>query len=142
MKKPESLRQALNKSVPFIANNPECLSIFIDSGSVVSTLATSLSFEYRYTLNVIVMNFAGDQNLLMAPILGWLTQHQPDILANPERREDGFTFEADILNNTTSDISIDLKLTERVIIKEENGQMVVEAVDEPNPADPDEWGWK
>lgn len=142
MKKPESLRQALNKSVPFIANNPECLGIFIDTGSVVSTLAASLSFEYRYTLNVIVMNFAGDQNLLMAPILGWLTQHQPDILANPERREDGFTFEADILNNTTSDISIDLKLTERVIIKEENGQMVVEAVSEPNPADPDEWGWQ
>lgn len=142
MKKPESLRQALNKSVPFIANNPECLNIFIDSGSVVSTLAASLSFEYRYTLNVIVMNFAGDQNLLMAPILGWLTQHQPDILANPARREDGFTFEADILNNTTSDISIDLKLTERVIIKEENGQMVVEAVSEPNPADPDEWGWQ
>ncbi|MGL5991569.1 MAG: phage tail protein [Plesiomonas sp.] len=142
MKKPESLRTFLCEKVPALEDNPENLSLFIDKGSVVSTLATSLSFEYSYTLNVIVMNFSGNQNLLIAPIIAWLRVNQPDVLNNPEKRERALTFEADILNNKTCDISIDLMLTERVIVSEKGGKLVVEAVDEPSPADPDEWGWK
>ena len=141
MKKPESLRTFLCEKVPALEKNPENLSVFIDNGSIVSTVATSLSYEYRYTLNVIVMNFSGNQNLLMAPIVAWLRENQPDVLNNPEMRERALTFEADILNNTSCDISIDLMLTERVIVSEQNGKLVVEAVGEPSPADPDELGW-
>lgn len=41
------------------------LRIFVDNGSIASTLATSLSFEKRYTLNVIVTDFTGDFDLLI-----------------------------------------------------------------------------
>ncbi|CAI0905957.1 hypothetical protein FCL49_05140 [Serratia proteamaculans] len=58
---------------------------------------------------------------------------------NPDSRDKGFTFEVDILNNTTCDISINLKLTERVIVKEAGGQMVVEAIPEPEPPYADQW---
>lgn len=36
-------------------------------------------------------------------------RHQPDLIFNPDRRKTGFTFEADILNNTTADIMLHIE---------------------------------
>ncbi|WP_336282613.1 phage tail protein [Cronobacter dublinensis] len=132
MNKPQSLRHALNKSVPYVRENPDRLHLFVDNGSLVATAAASISWEYRYTLNVVVTDFTGDQNLLMAPILYWLRDNQPDALQNPDEREKLFTFEVDILGNGACDLSLNLKLTERVLAREVNGQMQVEAVPEPD----------
>jgi hypothetical protein len=132
MNKPQSLRSALNKSVPYVAENPDRLHLFVDSGQLVATSAASLSWEYRYTLNVVITDFTGDQNLLMAPVLLWLRENQPDALQNSEAREKLFSFEVDILANDRCDISMDLKLTERVIATVENGKAHIEAVPEPD----------
>lgn len=132
MNKPQSLRSALNKSVPYVADNPDRLHLFVDSGQLVATSAASLSWEYRYTLNVVITDFTGDQNLLMAPVLLWLRKNQPDALQNSEAREKLFSFEVDILANDRCDISMDLKLTERVIATVENGKAHIEAVPEPD----------
>ncbi|MFK3934791.1 phage tail protein [Pantoea agglomerans] len=132
MNKPQSLRSALNKSVPYVADNPDRLHLFVDSGQLVATSAASLSWEYRYTLNVVITDFTGDQNLLMAPVLLWLRENQPDTLQNSEAREKLFSFEVDILANDRCDISMDLKLTERVIATVENGKAHIEAVPEPD----------
>lgn len=132
MNKPQSLRSALNKSVPYVAENPDRLHLFVDSGQLVATSAASLSWEYRYTLNVVITDFTGDQNLLMAPVLLWLRENQPDALQNSEAREKLFSFEVDILANNRCDISMDLKLTERVIATIENGKAHIEAVPEPD----------
>ena len=137
MNKPQSLRNALNKSVPYVRENPDRLHLFVDNGSLVATAAASISWEYRYTLNVVVTDFTGDQNLLMAPILYWLRDNQPDALQNPDEREKLFTFEVDILGNGACDLSLNLKLTERVLAREVNGQMQVEAV--PEPDEPEEF---
>lgn len=83
MNKPQSLRAALNKSVAYVRENPDKLHLFVDKGSLVATGASSMSWEYRYTLNVVVEDFSGDQNLLMAPVLLWLTENQPDAINNP-----------------------------------------------------------
>lgn len=132
MNKPQSLRSALNKSVLYVAENPDRLHLFVDSGQLVATSAASLSWEYRYTLNVVITDFTGDQNLLMAPVLLWLRENQPDALQNSEAREKLFSFEVDILANDRCDISMDLKLTERVIATVENGKAHIEAVPEPD----------
>ncbi|WP_307746039.1 phage tail protein [uncultured Pantoea sp.] len=132
MNKPQSLRSALNKSVPYVAENPDRLHLFVDSGQLVATSTASLSWEYRYTLNVVITDFTGDQNLLMAPVLLWLRENQPDALQNSEAREKLFSFEVDILANDRCDISMDLKLTERVIATVENGKAHIEAVPEPD----------
>lgn len=132
MNKPQSLRSALNKSVPYVADNPDRLHLFVDSGQLVATAAASLSWEYRYTLNVVITDFTGDQNLLMAPVLLWLQENQPDALQNSEAREKLFSFEVDILANDRCDISMDLKLTERVIATVENGKALIKAVPEPD----------
>lgn len=46
-----------------------------------------MSWEYRYTLNAVIEDFSGDQNLLMAPVLLWLRDNQPDAINNPALRE-------------------------------------------------------
>ena len=130
MNKPQSLRSALNKSVQYVADNPDRLHLFVDSGQLVATSAASLSWEYRYTLNVVITDFTGDQNLLMAPVLLWLRENQPDPLQNSETREKLFTFEVDILANDRCDISMDLKLTERVVATTVDGKISIEAMPE------------
>lgn len=82
MNKPQSLRHALNKAVPYVRNNPDKLHLFVDNGSLVATGASSMSWEYRYTLNAVIEDFSGDQNLLMAPVLLWLRDNQPDAINN------------------------------------------------------------
>ncbi|WP_053140716.1 phage tail protein [Erwinia billingiae] len=137
MNKPQSLRKALNDAVPYVRENPDRLHLFVDNGSLVATSANSVSWEYRYTLNIVITDFTGDQNLLMAPVQFWLRDNQPDALQNTQEREKLFTFEVDILGNDRCDLSLNLKLTERVIAREVDGVMQVEAV--PEPEQPDEF---
>lgn len=133
MNKPKHLRQALNKAVPYLQANPDKLHVFIDNGSLVTTAARSMSWEYRYVLNLVIEDFCGDQNLLMAPIIAWLQVNQSDAINNPELREKLFSFEVDILNNEACDISINLHLTERVIVNSDGSVSSVIAVHEPEP---------
>ncbi|WP_370620297.1 phage tail protein [Pantoea ananatis] len=137
MNKPQSLREALNSAVAYLQENPDRLHLFVDRGALVATSAASVSWEYRYTLNVIITDFTGDQNLLMAAVMYWLRTNQPDALQNPTERDRLFTFEVDILGNGACDISINLKLTERVLAEEVSGVTEVRAVpesDEPEEA--------
>lgn len=82
MNKPQSLRSVLNKAVPYVADNPDRLHLFVDNCALVATSAGSISWECRYTLNVVITDFTGDQNLLMASIMFWLQENRPDRLQN------------------------------------------------------------
>ena len=57
MNKLKSLRDYLLANIPTLAQNPERLLIFADKGKVISN-SLSLSFEYDYTDNLIVTDFA------------------------------------------------------------------------------------
>ncbi len=98
----QSLRRALNNAVPYVRDNPDKLHLFIDNGSVVATEQRHFHGNYRYTLNVVIVDFSGDQGLLMAPVVVWLTENQPDAIHNPELREKLLSFEVDILRNDIS----------------------------------------
>ncbi|PTA84917.1 phage tail protein, partial [Kluyvera sp. Nf5] len=115
MLKPDSLRKALTDAAPVLAANPDMLRLYVDGGNIAATLATSLSFEKQYTLNVIVTDFTGDFDLILVPVLAWLREHQPDILSTDSGQKKGFTFEADINSDSSFDISISLLLTERTL---------------------------
>lgn len=131
MKKPDSLRRALTGAVTELAQNPEKLHCFIQEGRISSTSARSLSFEYAYTLEIIVTDYNADPDTIIVPILAWLRVHQNEMLSNPELMQDGFSFEADILNHDTVDLAIKLKLSERVGVHEEEGHYVIEHYEEP-----------
>lgn len=114
MLKPADLRNELARSVPALAADPDKLHVFIDSGRIEASGTRALAFVYRYTLNLIVTDWADDIDMLTVPILAWLKKHQPEIFGNPDTWRDGFSFEAEILDNDKIDISIKLKLSERV----------------------------
>ena len=140
MNKPGSLRAALSAGVPYLKNNPEALRVYIDKGRVVSTGFPAQGFEYRYTLNLVITDYSGDQNILMAAILNWLMVNQADSLANDELRERLFSFEADILRNDLADVAIYLELTERVLVSVSSGLATVKAIPEPgNPEEQDNY---
>lgn len=136
MLKPASLRKALFKSVPLLRDNPDMLHMFVDGGVINATLATSLSFENRYTLDIVVTDYIGDLNLLIVPVNVWLREHQPDIMTTEEGKKRGFTYVADINNDDSKDVRMSLQLTERTIIKEDNRRLNVTPLDEPPPPVP------
>lgn len=117
MNKPSSLKQHLIAAVPELRGNPDKILVFIDQGRIRSTTAPGLSFEYAYTLNLILTDFAGHPDAVAVPLLAWLLTHQPDLMENLEKAKDAIQFEADILADDLVDLSITLPLTERVIVK-------------------------
>lgn len=69
MLKPEQLRAALLNAIPLLQQNPERLRLGIVNGRVVSTLAPSLSFEYRYQLNLALDVPSADDDRVMVTVL-------------------------------------------------------------------------
>lgn len=114
MIKPASLRAAIAAAIPDLAANPDKFLVFADAGTVAATNTKTLSFEYQYTLNLLLLDFAGNADLVMVAVLAWVQVNQPELLGNPDKRKDGITFEVDHLNHTTFDLSIKLPLTESV----------------------------
>jgi hypothetical protein len=84
MIKPASLRAAIVAAVPDLAANPDKLQVFVDAGNLVATNTKTLSFEYRYTINLILLDFAGDEDTIMMALLIWVRRHQSDLLDNAD----------------------------------------------------------
>ncbi len=120
MDKPDSLREHLLAAVPDLKRNPDRLVMFIDAGKVRCTAAASLSFEYGYTLQIMLTDFAGHPDSVFLPILAWVRVNQSELMANLDKSADGLKFEADILDNSKVDMSITLALTERVVVKRQD----------------------
>lgn len=132
MKKPESLRRHLEECVPCLKKNPQNLHVFVEKGKIVSRLGGGLSFEYRYTLNLVATDFTDHADTLTIPLLAWIAVNQPEILQNPEQQENAFRFEAEIIDHDKVDLSIEIDLTERVIVvKNPDGSYTATHPDEP-----------
>lgn len=135
MLKPGMVRKHLTDANPTLRRDPDKLQIFADEGRVVATGASSLSFEYQYTLNVIVTDYSGHADAIIVPLLAWVRVHQPDLLLNSEKRRQGFRFDVEFLNQQTADLSIEIDLTERVVVTKDGSQLIAEHHGEP--VDPD-----
>lgn len=134
MIKPASLRDHLTTALPELQRDPDKLQIFIDRGNLVSTGVPNLSFEYRYTLNVVITDYAGHPDAVMVPLLSWVAVHQSELLHNADQQRQGIGFEADLLDAGRVDLSIELPLTERVgVHPRAEGGYLVEHYPEPQP---------
>lgn len=128
MKKPASLRAALVEHNAYLKQNPDRLHVFVDGGRLVATSAAGAadskggSFEYRYTLNIIVTDYPEEANTLVLPVIAWAQNWQTELLANDENWRDGIKFEVDVLTNGTADVSLDIKLTEAVDVTYREGK--------------------
>lgn len=136
MKKPADLRKHLETSVPRIRKNPENLHVFVEKGNVVSRIGGGLSFEYRYTINLVITDFTDHADTLVIPLLAWIAINQPEILQHPDKQEQAIRMEAEIIDHNTVDLSITLDLTERVIVvANPNGSYTATHPDEPTLPD-------
>jgi hypothetical protein len=82
-------------------------------------------------VNALVLDFAGDSDLVMIAIVEWARANQPDLVTNVDARSNGVTFEVDILNNSTVDLSIKMQLTESVAVStDESGKRTIRHVDD------------
>ena len=115
MDKPSKLRDTLTNALPDLTTNPEKLASCVVGGRVVHSGTDALSWEYRYSLRVLLTDFAGHADAVMAPLVMWMKTHQPEVFDNPDTREKAIRFEAEFLNSGAVDLQIDLQLTEAVL---------------------------
>ncbi|KQO07856.1 phage tail protein [Sphingomonas sp. Leaf242] len=128
MKKLDSLRTHLLVSVPEIRNSPEKMEIFVDKGDV-AVRAGSLSFEYSYTASLWVQDFSASVDKLLVPVLAWIAANQPDLFEKGDRKP--FTFQSDLLDAETCDITISINLTELVRVEQQAKGLKVTHLPEP-----------
>ena len=125
MEKPALLRAEIEKHLPEIKNNPEKLTLFVQNGRVFGNKHT-LGHEVRYTLALMIDGYTGDTGILNAVILNWARRHQPDLLAPGHVPDNAYRLEADILDNQSCDLLIELALSERITVTaDNNGQVTV-----------------
>jgi hypothetical protein len=110
MRKADSLRQWLTAKIPDLAIHPDRLAIFTNAGQIRARQSHSLSFTYAYTLTVGIWEFAGDADDIMVPMLAWIEREQPQLLRASDSKP--FDFKAELLDSETSDIVIEIDLTE------------------------------
>ncbi|MCW5320544.1 phage tail protein [Verminephrobacter aporrectodeae subsp. tuberculatae] len=146
MLKPPSLRAHLARAVPKLKKDPDRLVVLARAGRLQTTGTGSLSFEYAYTLQVVVLDYAGHADAITVPILAWVAVNQPEIFDNPERREKSIRFEVEYQNASTVDLSVEIDLTERVLVRPRTKQAgaydITHVGEPPHPAWPqqrEEW---
>lgn len=131
MRKAQSLRSALASAIPEFGKEPGRLKIWIEDGSGKSRQTESFGFAFSYRLNVLAEEMRTDIALLALAIFRWLRVEQPDLLAP---NATGFNFEADILDNKTADILIQIDISENVSVRPVNGGgFTLEYLPEPDP---------
>lgn len=134
MKKLAHLRQHLINTVPDLHRNPDKLLTFIENGSIEFWQGTNLTHLYRFPARVILTDYSGDADAVVIPVLEWLQAHEPGM--NPE---DAIQFEAEIIDHKRIDLGLTIRITERVVVRDENGtRSVVHAIPVPEePMNPD-----
>lgn len=133
MIKPNALRAALCAAIPVLDANPDMLRMWVDKGRIMArAAAANRAFEYRYTLNLVIENWSGEECVVFLALNEWLSAQQPDLLT--QSGEGGYAFEADIIDADSVDLSIELPLTEAVrVAPRANGGFELTFIDEQVP---------
>ena len=119
MKKAQSLRNFLTGAIPELQTDPQRLKMFVETGNIVARSGETLSFEYRFTVRLIMLDFSASLDLFAVPLLAWLSTYQPDVLQNKDKAAKALRFDVEVLANDKIDLVIEVDLTESVIVKED-----------------------
>lgn len=137
MLKPASLHAALTAALPELARDPERMTMVIKTGSIINTGTKALSWEYSYTLSLILLDWSGHADAIIAPLLLWARRNQPELFDNPERRAKALRFNVDFLSTNTVDIALEIDLTEAVLARPRDGPPgALNLIHKPEPPGP------
>jgi len=137
MIKPAHIRRLLTRANPHLADHPEKLHVFLDTGAVAALGSTSLSFEYRYTLNLLVQDYPHHVDRIVLPLLAYLRTQQPELFENHDKAQKLLRFEVEIINESVLDLSIQVDLTERVLVSKKKTGNELTALHVGEPEHPD-----
>ena len=137
MLKPNEIREIITRSNKYLRVNPDKLQVFIDAGRIACRGASSLSYEYQYTLTVIVQDYPEHADLIVLPLLVYLRTNQPELFENPKKSDDVIKFDIEFLNQNTIDLMIKIDLTERVIVAPDVSTGRLKATHIPEPEHPE-----
>ncbi|NLR72878.1 hypothetical protein HGI47_18540 [Novosphingobium sp. ERN07] len=130
MRKIDSLKATLLAAIPEANNDPAMLPVWIDRGSARARQTANGSFELAFRLNVLAIGVRTDLSIITLAVTRWLRTNQPDRL---QPGADSFTFDADILDNGTADVLIQIDLTQNYDVRIEDGKEIVEALEQDDP---------
>ena len=131
MEKIDTLRAVLTEAIPELKREPERLRMWVEDGAGSSRQTGTLAFGFTYRLNILLVEMSTDIALIALPIFRWLRVNQPDLLAPGK---EGFSFDADVLDNRACDIVIQIDLTENVTVApREGGGWSLDYLSEPDP---------
>lgn len=132
MKKAELMRDALTRNNTWCKANPELFIVWVEKGHIQIEATGEASFMYHYTIQVLVVDFPGQIDDLMLPLLAWIWQQQPDLLLNPDNNRK-VEFDAYIVNDDVADILFKVPAWERVIVEIVDGKPVAKHLAESRP---------
>lgn len=132
MKKAELLREALIAANTWCKANPELITVWVEKGSIETQATGEPSFMYRYTIQVLAVDFPGQVDDLMLPIMAWVWHYQPDLLLNPDNNRK-VEFDADIISDDMADVLFKVPVWERVMVENVNGKPVATHLAEDRP---------
>jgi hypothetical protein len=133
MLKPNALRNALTNAVPEFKRNPSNLIMAVTSGSVAARFGDNLGYEYTYTLSIGALDYKNHPDTIIFPLIHWLRSFAPEKLQNHQSGNQAITFDVDIIDANSCDISIELVLSESVdITRQEDGTYRMQTRPEPH----------
>lgn len=112
--KATSLRDAITTALPDFATDPDRLAMWITKGAIRGSTSANRGFEWGYTLNITLENFAGEPTILFLVINDWLCINQPELLQPGGHK--GYHHEVDVIDENTVDMHVQLDLTERMAV--------------------------
>jgi len=123
MNKLQDLRAWLTHRVPALARNPDQLLTFIEEGRIRFHAGGNLSHQYSMPVQVVVTDWRDSADTIILPVLEWLSVREPGF--DPENT---LSFDAEIIDKHTIDLSLRIQVTERVIVTTNNGSQAIEHV--------------
>lgn len=131
MEKLDTLREALAEALPELKRNPENLRIWIERGSARCQGTTTEAFGFAFQANVVIFEMTSDIAVMAHAVFRWLRVNQPELLVPGN---DGFAFDAEILDNGCADVMLQIQLTQNATVKPvDGGSHTIEWLPEPDP---------
>ncbi|STV26176.1 phage tail completion protein R [Klebsiella pneumoniae] len=81
---------------------------------------------------MLAVDFPGQVDDLMLPIMAWVWHYQPDLLLNPDNNRK-VEFDADIISDDMADVLFKVPVWERVMVEIVNGKPVATHLAEDRP---------
>ena len=135
MRKPKSLREAIEAVNPDLKANPDKLKVYVRDGHISLRYGAGGGYQYNYRLEIDIQDFTGNSNTVILPITQWLRTNQPDLLLNPQTADKAIGLAVDVIDAESSDISLTVNLTEAIRIEQVEGGSRAVYREEPAPPD-------